>query len=402
MASQISIQTGIDIDILREDTSNLSSRLETLSVAQRMSWAANRRTSRQEDRAYSLLGLFNVNMPLLYGEGQKAFMRLQHEIMKQAVDLSILAWSYRCPQEKAKGLQLLAMTPDDFADCRSMILDNEGIDRTSVEVEIISSSRGIRVTAPVMIVTDESTHRRRRTLLLGCRRSDDLTTTAALKIDSFTNDSVKDSLEFLKRQSATCVRGWNQYDDEADVIFVDTLDAAKQSKPVAIELRGRRDIVPRHVGDRKLLWVRFNDVAACHTWSIIDLHPIQYWDRRNRTFDIAGARKDAVAAEDTANSERRESNPRPPVFAAIALKNGPTEMSIYLHCWQKGALPKTGIMFGVAPYDEKDFQQTESQLRDSQRRYTFNDGRTVKLEIHDQVIGGTAVAQLAVEVFEGE
>ena len=149
VASQISIQTGIDIDNLREDTSNLSFRLETLSVAQRMSWAADRRTSRQEDRAYSLLGLFNVNMPLLYGEDQKAFTRLHHEIMEQAVDLSILAWSHRCPQEKAKGLQLLAMTPDDFADCRSMILDNEGIDRTSVEVEIISSSRGIRVTAPV-------------------------------------------------------------------------------------------------------------------------------------------------------------------------------------------------------------------------------------------------------------
>ena len=46
-------------------------------VAQIMSWAARRTTTRVEDRAYSLMGLLDVNMPLLYGEGKKAFHRLQ-------------------------------------------------------------------------------------------------------------------------------------------------------------------------------------------------------------------------------------------------------------------------------------------------------------------------------------
>ena len=45
-----------------------------------------------EDKAYSLLGLFDVNMPLLYGEGHRAFRRLQLEIIKQSSDESILAW----------------------------------------------------------------------------------------------------------------------------------------------------------------------------------------------------------------------------------------------------------------------------------------------------------------------
>lgn len=64
------------------------------SVAQRMSWGAGRITTRPEDRAYSLLGIFHVNMPLIYGEGeQKAFLRLQEEIIKRSVDLSIFAWS---------------------------------------------------------------------------------------------------------------------------------------------------------------------------------------------------------------------------------------------------------------------------------------------------------------------
>ncbi|KIO05951.1 hypothetical protein M404DRAFT_25194, partial [Pisolithus tinctorius Marx 270] len=62
-------------------------------VAQIMSWAADRKTTRVEDRAYSLLGLFGVNMPMLYGEGPKAFQRLQLEIIRASSDHSILAWS---------------------------------------------------------------------------------------------------------------------------------------------------------------------------------------------------------------------------------------------------------------------------------------------------------------------
>lgn len=67
--------------------------LEHASVAQRMSWAARRETSRDEDLAYCLLGIFDVNMPLIYGEGPKAFQRLQEEIMKAfPEDHTLFAW----------------------------------------------------------------------------------------------------------------------------------------------------------------------------------------------------------------------------------------------------------------------------------------------------------------------
>ncbi|KAK4503236.1 hypothetical protein PRZ48_006664 [Zasmidium cellare] len=62
------------------------------SIAQRMSWAAKRTTLRIEDTAYCLLGLFDVNMPLLYGEGPKAFIRLQEELIRKSNDQSIFAW----------------------------------------------------------------------------------------------------------------------------------------------------------------------------------------------------------------------------------------------------------------------------------------------------------------------
>jgi hypothetical protein len=51
--------------------------VQQCSVAMRMSWAADRETTRSEDLAYCLLGIFGVNMPLLYGEGYRAFLRLQ-------------------------------------------------------------------------------------------------------------------------------------------------------------------------------------------------------------------------------------------------------------------------------------------------------------------------------------
>ena len=62
------------------------------SVATKMSWASRRETSREEDIAYCLLGLFRVNMPLLYGEGKNAFYRLQCEIIHSSPDESIFAW----------------------------------------------------------------------------------------------------------------------------------------------------------------------------------------------------------------------------------------------------------------------------------------------------------------------
>lgn len=67
--------TGISVEALRGNP------LGQLSVDERMSWATRRKTRREEDAAYSLLGIFDVHMPLIYGEGRrKALVRLQREI----------------------------------------------------------------------------------------------------------------------------------------------------------------------------------------------------------------------------------------------------------------------------------------------------------------------------------
>ncbi|KAH8598530.1 heterokaryon incompatibility protein-domain-containing protein [Bisporella sp. PMI_857] len=87
LAERISQVTWIDEALLRSQ-SNLSD----FSVAEKMRWASRRKTTRVEDGSYSLLGLFNVNIPLLYGEGHAAFYRLQEEIIKSSSDLSMFVW----------------------------------------------------------------------------------------------------------------------------------------------------------------------------------------------------------------------------------------------------------------------------------------------------------------------
>lgn len=99
--------TGIDADVPE------GASLSRFSVAQRMAWAADRKTTRGEDVAYSLLGIFGVNMPLLYGEGgERAFRRLQEEIIRQSPDQSILVHSHT---------GLFARSPADFRDSARIV-----------------------------------------------------------------------------------------------------------------------------------------------------------------------------------------------------------------------------------------------------------------------------------------
>ena len=154
------------------------------NVAERLSWASSRRTTRIEDDAYSLLGIFNVHMPLLYGEGRNAFQRLQEEILKNEEDYSIFAWpTYR----DMRSGSLLARSPEAFsktsADYRFSDLvniqprtlnikqgvDNHVIDGSKIDSEIggtrardlLSShfpppptmtSRGINITLPMSLL----------------------------------------------------------------------------------------------------------------------------------------------------------------------------------------------------------------------------------------------------------
>ncbi|KAI0661183.1 hypothetical protein C8Q70DRAFT_1052290 [Cubamyces menziesii] len=130
--------TGIDYQLLMTPLEEYRIvEVRARSIAERMSWAAGRETTRPEDRAYSLMGIFDVNMPIIYGEGgEKAFHRLQLEIIRRSSDLSIFAWGRRIGSPmslddvEAKGFEivssstrhgLLAGSPDHFQAAKDIV-----------------------------------------------------------------------------------------------------------------------------------------------------------------------------------------------------------------------------------------------------------------------------------------
>jgi hypothetical protein len=107
----VSAASGVPWPLLVGKTS-----VEDYAVARRMSWAARRQTTRVEDRAYCLLGIFNVHLSLIYGEGEKAFARLQAAIVQSTPDLSIFAWADERPDAPLYS-GVLADSPERFAMC---------------------------------------------------------------------------------------------------------------------------------------------------------------------------------------------------------------------------------------------------------------------------------------------
>jgi hypothetical protein len=160
-AVQVSDVTGIHEVYLTTWIDSTNPRFDVLrgaSVSERMSWAARRQTTKEEDRAYCLMGIFGINMPLTYGEGMNAFFRLQQEIMQRSFDPTLLAWNassygrplqpdppelyspwklalnmlagndhlrswwsmYR-PYPTAASVAILALTPESFESCANYV-----------------------------------------------------------------------------------------------------------------------------------------------------------------------------------------------------------------------------------------------------------------------------------------
>jgi len=134
----IASATGIDTDILRRQR-----RVSLASVAERMSWASRRQTTRREDMAYCLMGLFDVNMPLLYGEGGKAFIRLQEAVLAKTDDQTILAW----PGDNKGGSGALAPDVSYFAECGGLVPYFQTTSEESVPWSM--TSLGLRLRVPI-------------------------------------------------------------------------------------------------------------------------------------------------------------------------------------------------------------------------------------------------------------
>jgi hypothetical protein len=144
-----------------------------MSIAKKMSWAADRQTTRAEDVSYSLLGLFDVNMPLLYGEGQtNAFSRLQEEIMKKSTDQSIFAWKpiRRAHQQGCVGI--LAAHPMEFSSAANVVPIPDHSEAFQM------TNKGLRIQIPLLPTPDPE----ERLAILGCHIEDNFDGPLALRL----------------------------------------------------------------------------------------------------------------------------------------------------------------------------------------------------------------------------
>jgi hypothetical protein len=145
--------------------------MRTCSIARRMSWAAKRQTTRKEDMAYCLLGIFDINLPLIYGEGHRAFQRLQEEIIKTSDDPSIFCWKTKS-STFATWRGCFANSPAEFVDSGGIDLCDSEFATTNKYNDLGTpnefrfgmtawsmTNRGLSVTMPIVPFEDLNMHK---------------------------------------------------------------------------------------------------------------------------------------------------------------------------------------------------------------------------------------------------
>lgn len=145
LVHRISRVTGIErACLLNRDA------IKYTSTGTKFSWASLRETTRVEDMAYCLLGLCRVNMPMLYGEGERAFYRLQLEIIKQENGHSIFAWNPPGPDSRISTVlapspiyfeqagQLRSLTSERPLEALTYDVTNNGLKITLLAVTVTS------------------------------------------------------------------------------------------------------------------------------------------------------------------------------------------------------------------------------------------------------------------------
>ncbi|TEA20039.1 Vegetative incompatibility protein HET-E-1 [Colletotrichum sidae] len=255
-------------------------------VGKRMSWACKRQTTRVEDMAYCLLGIFDINMPLLYGEGEKAFARLQTEIIQETNDLSLLAWTSeaRDPERRQLYSGVLAISPADFAVFATLSLSGDA----SFYENDITATRTVLFTMAALQSTDAQADgesgldRKDLRLPLRCSVGPPVSGTVSISV-------VKTPYGYLR------LKPWSlHYGTRERILPVNVEEGARTRLSVgqAGRLKLRRHISLKDSMDfqdarfYRADFVRFN-VEKNHTWHLggtFTAFPDAIWDGSNQAF----------------------------------------------------------------------------------------------------------------------
>lgn len=179
----ISVSTGISNEYISGEN------VDEASIAERLSWASKRQTTRVEDEAYSLLGLLEVRMPLLYGEGTLAFRRLQEEITKSSDDQTIFAW----------GLESFMYFRGFLADSAKKFLHSNHIIRNATwqtPQAYLVTNRGLQITLYVLQFPERHGYidlQDHIIVLVGCQDKTKPCSVLAVELEPAPNAAIKEN-----------------------------------------------------------------------------------------------------------------------------------------------------------------------------------------------------------------
>ena len=230
--------------------------LRETPIAQRMSWMARRQTTRKEDEAYCLLGIFGVHMPLLYGEAGMAFVRLQDELIKRFRDHSLLIFS-DLTRNTSILREPLAASPRDFAGCINVEACNPYKVPFALESYHLTND-AIHINLPLLRM--ERTHWMRDLALL-----------------NYTNKGAPIALVLARAETNSAEKTWFTCDYEGhhfrtqDIVSTPSLGSGIVAIPDELAITAIREsiLIARDVQRRKAYMLR--DQASDDAWVRYDL-----------------------------------------------------------------------------------------------------------------------------------
>lgn len=157
----ISSITGIPVEVLVGGKCQAPTR----SIGEIFSWASRRNTTLPEDMAYSLLGLLDINLPLIYGEGTAAFMRVQEEVLRRHDDESIFAWEAPPSEAITKPLSGLLSPSVAYFHASHRFVKPRILTRLDSQ-PVMMTNKGIAVDLPLVANNEDKS---RQFALLNCR-----------------------------------------------------------------------------------------------------------------------------------------------------------------------------------------------------------------------------------------
>jgi hypothetical protein len=261
----ISQVTGIHEKYLKGSESIMDA-----SAALKMSWASGRQTTRVEDMAYCLLGIFDVNIALIYGEGKKSFMRLQEEIIKSYEDHTLFAWtiteSLQLLHKDFDTSGLLADSPMWFQHCINIVPCVLG---DSWDPPMVTS-RGLQLQLPIWTPT----HSNMPYIPLKCRKQDNMLSILALPVMTFGSVKGVYMRDSSRQISSISLEDWEDMVQKPPPpkIFVMNFDRIRRTQP---------EIHPSRVG-------AFVISSIPDGFRIGAVHPLSSWFKDAGYFSGAG------------------------------------------------------------------------------------------------------------------